>query len=118
MERRRTRRIALVGVAVVVVAGVTLGTYEATNPGGSSSGPGSSKPASQVQLISVSGNQLMQSGQPVRLIGVDIQTSQYYCLGSNTQPFAMPADSASIAALESWHVNTVRILLNQDCWLG
>ena len=118
MERKWARRLALLAVAVVVVAGVTLGTYEATNGGGSSSGPGSSNPASEIQLISVSGNQLMQNGQPVRLIGVDIETSQYYCLGDNTEPFAMPADSASISAIESWHVNTVRILLNKDCWLG
>ncbi len=117
MEHKRARRIALAIVAVVVVAAVAFGTYQATNGGGSSSAPGS-KPPSQIQQISVSGNDLIQNGQPVRLIGVNIGDSDYYCLGSNGGPFAMPADGASISALSSWHVNSVRIFVNQDCWLG
>jgi hypothetical protein len=117
MERKRLRRIALMVVAVLVVAGVALGTYQVTNNGGSPSGSGNKLP-SQVQLISVSGNQLMQNGKPVRLIGLNMNSAQYYCLGKNTQPLAMPIDSASISAMSSWHVNAVRILFNQDCWLG
>ena len=117
MERKRLRHIALITVAILVVAGVALGTYQVTNNGGAPSGSGSN-PASQVQLISVSGNQLMQNGKPVRLIGVDIESSQYYCLGNNQQPFAMPNDSSSISAIASWHVNAVRIMLNEQCWLG
>ncbi len=115
MKRKRLRRIALITVAILVVAGIALGTYQVTDNGGSPSG---TNPASQVQMITVSGNQLMQNGQPVRLIGVDMSNSQYYCLGHNAQPFGMPADSASITALASWHVNAVRIMLNQQCWLG
>jgi aryl-phospho-beta-D-glucosidase BglC (GH1 family) len=32
--------------------------------------------------------------------------------------FDGPASSASILAMRSWHINTVRIPINEDCWLG
>ncbi len=117
MGRKRTRRIALAAAVLVILGGVAFGTYQVTGGGGSSSTPGSSR-ASTIQRISVSGNQLMQDGKPIRLIGVDIGTATRSCLGNQTTPFAMPADGASVTALVSWHVNTVRILVNEDCWSG
>jgi hypothetical protein len=32
--------------------------------------------------------------------------------------FDGPADAESIAAMKAWHINTVRVPLNEDCWLG
>jgi hypothetical protein len=32
--------------------------------------------------------------------------------------FDGPHDSASVAVIRSWHVNAVRVPLNEDCWLG
>ena len=32
--------------------------------------------------------------------------------------FDGPNDDKSIKAIASWHVNVVRVLLNEDCWLG
>ena len=29
-----------------------------------------------------------------------------------------PTDAASIAAMKAWHINAVRVPLNEDCWLG
>lgn len=32
--------------------------------------------------------------------------------------FDGPTDAASIAAMQTWQINTVRVPLNEDCWLG
>ena len=32
--------------------------------------------------------------------------------------FSGPTDDASIAAIAAWHINAVRVPLNEDCWLG
>ncbi len=32
--------------------------------------------------------------------------------------FDGPSDAASIAAMKSWHINAVRVPLNETCWLG
>ena len=32
--------------------------------------------------------------------------------------FDGPTDAASIAAMKTWHINSVRVPLNEDCWLG
>ncbi|MFZ1924525.1 MAG: cellulase family glycosylhydrolase [Solirubrobacteraceae bacterium] len=56
-------------------------------------------------------------GQTLRLVGVNRSGSQYMCvLGRGI--FDGPADAASIAAMKGWHINTVRVPLNEDCWLG
>lgn len=64
------------------------------------------------------------SGKPVRLIGVNEQGSEYACVspvyndnlrsGLSDQPL----DDNAIAAMSSWKFNTVRVPLNEDCWLG
>jgi len=67
--------------------------------------------------IAVSGNHLVDaSGQPVTLHGVDISGTEWQCLYG--QAFYGPSDNASIAAMADWHINAVRIPLNEDCWLG
>jgi endoglucanase len=74
---------------------------------------------SAAQLVRVSGNKLVnREGKPTRLIGVDIGASQYYCLQKRNAPFPAPIDSATVSSLLSWHVNAVRVLLNDYCWLG
>ena len=67
--------------------------------------------------IAVRGNHLIDaSGQVVTLHGVDISGTEWQCLYG--QAFYGPSDNASIAAIAAWHVNAVRIPLNEDCWLG
>ena len=34
------------------------------------------------------------------------------------QVFDGPADSTSVQAMAAWHINAVRVPLNEDCWLG
>jgi endoglucanase len=68
--------------------------------------------------VSVSGNRLVDAqGHTLRLVGVNRSGSQYMCvLGRGI--FDGPTDAASIAAMQAWQINTVRVPLNEDCWLG
>ncbi len=71
-----------------------------------------------VTALHVQGNQLVNvQGKPVVLHGVNRSGTEYMCI-SNSGIFDGPADSASIQAMASWHVNAVRVPLNEDCWLG
>lgn len=66
----------------------------------------------------VSGNQIVDgSGQVVHLRGVDRAGTEYMCTGSNLV-FDGPTDQASIDAMLSWHINVVRLPVNESCWLG
>ncbi len=72
--------------------------------------------------IHVDGNQLVDGfGHSVRLFGVNRAGTEYQCvIGGTTGAgiFSGPSDRASIAVMASWHVNAVRVPLNEDCWLG
>ena len=117
MRRKSVLRIAVVVIVVLVAVGISAGVYDATTRGSSSTN--GNKPHVVVPFLTVSGNQLVNStGKPTRLVGVNIGVSQYYCLGKYGVPFPTPIDGASVAALQSWHVNAVRILLDEYCWLG
>ena len=68
--------------------------------------------------LSVRGNQLINGrSQPVRLLGVDRSGLEYACV-QGWGFFDGPSDDASIDAMSSWGVRTVRVPLNEDCWLG
>jgi hypothetical protein len=68
--------------------------------------------------IGVRGNQLIdKQGDPVRLLGVNRPGLEYQCVYGNGF-FEGPSDDASIAAMKSWHINAVRVQLNESCWLG
>jgi len=43
--------------------------------------------------------------------------TEYSCV-HNAGIFDGPVDAASVSAMKSWGVNSVRVLLNEDCWLG
>jgi hypothetical protein len=69
--------------------------------------------------VKVSGNQLIDgNGRTIRLIGVNRSGTEYRCVSRWAGIFDGPSDDASIAAMASWHINTVRVPLNEDCWLG
>ncbi len=82
-------------------------------------------PADGPVAVHVQGNQLVDVlGAPIRLIGVDRASFEYTCVspiysnayrnGTHTGPI----DANAIAAMKTWHINAVRIPLNEDCWLG
>jgi hypothetical protein len=66
----------------------------------------------------VAGNLLEDAqGETVRLHGVNRSGTEYACI-QGWGIFDGPSDAASVAAMASWHVNVVRVPLNEDCWLG
>jgi len=72
--------------------------------------------------VHVDGNELVNgSGQKMRLLGVDVTGTESACiqdLGLSVGASNTPAeDAASATAIASWHMNAVRIPLNEDCWL-
>jgi hypothetical protein len=68
--------------------------------------------------VAVDGSHLVdEAGATIRLLGVDRSGAEYECLGGE-QVFDGPTDEASVAAIAAWHVNAVRVPLNEDCWLG
>jgi hypothetical protein len=69
--------------------------------------------------LHVEGNLLVDSGKTVRLLGVNHSGTEYQCVNTGTTIFDGPtAASSLIAPMKLWHVNTVRVPLNEDCWLG
>ncbi len=70
--------------------------------------------AATALAIGVRGNHLVDGGGlPLRLIGVNRAGGEYACI-QGWGVFEGPPD----AAMAAWHVNSVRLALNEDCWLG
>jgi Cellulase (glycosyl hydrolase family 5)/Ricin-type beta-trefoil lectin domain len=66
--------------------------------------------------IHVAANNLInQYGQKIRLFGIN-RLSGIPCVSGTIMQG--PYDDASVAELANWHINVVRIPLNEDCWLG
>jgi hypothetical protein len=86
------------------------------------SGAGAASRASDVSdsapRLHVSGNHLVNArGQRVVLHGVDRSGGEYACV----QDFGIwdgPMNQAAVAAMKRWHVNAVRVPLNEACWNG
>jgi endoglucanase len=77
------------------------------------------EPAVPDPVLSVRGNQIIdQYGNIVRLTGVNRSGAEYAC-AEGWGIWDGPTDTdAAIRAMTAWHVNAVRIPLNEDCWLG
>src|SRR5579862_7505952 len=68
--------------------------------------------------LHVSGNAIVDGhGRPVHLQGINRSGTEYACV-QGWGLFDGPSDAASVRAMTTWHVNIVRVLLNEDCWLG
>ncbi|HEU5327199.1 MAG TPA: cellulase family glycosylhydrolase [Thermomicrobiales bacterium] len=108
---RRCWRPAVVGLLLGLLLGVPL---LARVPGVHSvraAGP-------TITGLHVAGNTLVNgAGQAVRLYGVNRSGAEFACV-QGWGIFDGPADDASVAAIAAWQVNTVRVPLNEDCWLG
>jgi hypothetical protein len=73
--------------------------------------------ASSISGLHVSGNQILNdANEVVRPLGVDRSGTEYRCNSGGT--FDGPSDATSVSAMASWHINAVRVPLNEDCWLG
>jgi hypothetical protein len=96
---------ATVRIRIVCLAAFLLAL---TVPAGAAAGP----------WIGVDGNHLVDGkGDVIRLLGVNRSSADYEC-AEGDRIFEGPTDWASILAMKSWHINAVRIPLNESCWLG
>jgi endoglucanase len=103
-------------LAVVAAAALLLAVFvpRLVTPGGRVGSAG----AAPALSVRVSGNHLVDgSGNGLELHGVDRSGTEYACI-QGWGIFDGPSDAASVAAIASWHVNAVRVPLNEDCWLG
>src|SRR5579875_718347 len=75
-------------------------------------------PPSPGLAVRVDGNRLVNAqGEQVRLLGADRSGAEYACV-QRLGILAGPADRRSVAAMTSWGIDSVRLPLNEDCWLG
>lgn len=57
------------------------------------------------------------SGKVIVLRGLNRSGTEYACV-NGSGIFDGPSDDASIQVMLTWNINTVRIPLNESCWLG
>jgi endoglucanase len=68
--------------------------------------------------LHVQGNLLVNGqGQQIVLHGVNRAGAEYSCV-KNNQFMDGPYDEASVQAMAAWHMNVVRLPINEHCWLG
>jgi len=89
----------------------------AAQTGAAQTGAAQTGAAAALQLH-VSGNKLVNAnGATVVLHGVDRSGAEYMCVLHNAI-FDGPSDQGSVSAMKSWHINAVRVTLNEACWNG
>lgn len=72
----------------------------------------------EIPVVEVDGRRLVDGeGDPLQLRGVNRSGAEYSCVQGHGI-FDGGVGRADIAAMKSWQINTVRIPLNEDCWLG
>jgi hypothetical protein len=68
--------------------------------------------------LKVSGNKLVdETGATRRMLGVNRSGGEFMCVQGHGI-WDGPVDDASVKAIADWNANTVRIPLNEECWLG
>ena len=70
--------------------------------------------------IAIRGNTFIDTvtHEPVLLRGTSHSSGEYACVKNDGKVFEMPITATSIAAIQSWGNNALRIPLNEDCWLA
>ncbi|KUL31276.1 cellulose-binding protein [Actinoplanes awajinensis subsp. mycoplanecinus] len=75
-------------------------------------------PTGAAPVLRVSGNKFVTTaGAEHRLYGVNRSGGEFACIQGNGI-WDGPMDQASITAMRSWKIRTVRVPLNEECWLG
>ena len=73
--------------------------------------------ATAVSGLHVVGNHLVDGSKTVRLLGVNVSGTEDTC-DQGTGIFQTPNDSSLVTPMKAWGINTIRVPLNEDCWLG
>jgi Cellulase (glycosyl hydrolase family 5) len=101
-------------LSVLLVAALALGSLTAAT-GHSESAVLTAARAAGLHVVR---NRLVdRTGRALTVHGVNRSGTEYACV-QGWGIFDGPSDAASVKAIASWHVNAVRIPLNEDCWLG
>jgi endoglucanase len=104
-------------IAALALAACSANAAYRSVPAGGMSAVVRAKPAT-LNGIRVSGNQLVDgNGDAVHLQGVNRSGTEYACV-QGWGIFDGPSDAQSVKEIAAWHVNIVRVLLNEDCWLN
>jgi Cellulase (glycosyl hydrolase family 5) len=114
---RLARLAAITGLllGLFAAAGAAMGATAVPNGGGEAFARTARVAA---PTVAVSGNHLVNaSGQTVRLLGVNRSGAEYECLGGSSV-FDGPVNAKAVKAMAAWHIDAVRVPLNEDCWLG
>jgi hypothetical protein len=75
-------------------------------------------PAPSMSGLHVVGNRIENGDDvTVRLVGVNRSSAEYMC-SENAGIFEGPADQSEVSAMQAWNITAVRVVLNEDCWLG
>jgi len=113
---RARRGGAALAAAVLGGAGLASAAVTAAAPSGPR--PAAAASALGAPQLHVSGNRLVNArGARVILHGVDRSGTEYACV-QGWGIFDGPSNQASITAMKRWHVNAVRVPLNEACWNG
>ncbi|MEV0258094.1 cellulase family glycosylhydrolase [Streptomyces sp. NPDC050732] len=109
---------------LVALAGVLLTagglTVPSALPTASAAEPTAAAPAATAAppVLRAHGNKLVDAaGNTRRLLGVNRSGGEFACV-QGWGFFDGPVDDASVRAIADWKANTVRIPLNEECWLG
>ncbi|GEM_PF-2986200 len=71
--------------------------------------------------LHISGNKILNStGEAIQFHGINRSSFEYMCIDSTSggANFDGAADQAEVNGMKSWNINSVRLVLNEDCWLG
>lgn len=111
---------ALSTVGVLLLSWAIGAALPATAAGSPLSGAASQRAeaVTAAPALKVSGNHLVTSANATtRLLGVNRSGGEFGCM-QGKEIFDGPVDQAAVEAMKPWHINTVRIPLNEECWLG
>jgi endoglucanase len=103
----------------------TAGTTGAAGTGqaGTTGAGGTTNPYAPyaAKALRVMGNKIVDTtGATVRLLGVNRAGTEYMCVPPTMGSYVFDGATGpnSITAMLSWKMNTVRLPLNESCWLG
>jgi endoglucanase len=117
-HRRCSKAVSIAAAGVCLAASVTCSEgSDSAAPAEAGAGDGAARTGVRTGLH-VEGTRLVDdAGQSVFLHGVGRQGTEYRC-SKYGGIFDGPSDQSSIGAMLAWHIDAVRIFLNEDCWLG